>query len=104
MAPNGSSYGVSVLTYTYDAANQLLSETQAMTGAGAARTVSYTYDVDGNRGSLTYPSGSEISYSYTARNQLGGITADAPPPIASYGCDLAGNRTSKTLENGMSTS
>jgi RHS repeat-associated protein len=98
------SNGVSVLTYTYDVANQLLSETQAITGAGAARTVSYTYDVDGNRASLTNPSGSVITYSYTARNQLGGITADAPPPIASYGYDLAGNRTSKTLENGTGTS
>ncbi len=94
---------VSSCAYAYDDANQLLSETQTPAALATAFTVAYTYDSDGNRASLTYPSGTVVEYTYTNRNQIAQITADGPPPLATYGYDLAGNRTAKALENGSST-
>ncbi len=93
----------STLSYSYDSANQLASETQAVFGQ-AACTVGYTYNEDGDRASLSYPGGSAIGYTYTSRNELSSVTADGPPPLASYAYDLAGRRASKSLENGTTTS
>ena len=69
----------------------------------AARTVGYGYDSDGNRRLVSYPGGTVITNTFTARNQLATITANGPPPLASYAYDAAGRRVSKTLENGTST-
>lgn len=91
------------LTYTYDAANQMLSETYTFPAGPyvpTPKTVAYTYDADGNRATLTYPDGFLVDYTYTARNQLAAMTADGPPPLAAFTYDAAGNRLSKTLENG----
>lgn len=90
----------STLTYTYDAANELTSETQNIAGAAAPGVVTYTYDADGNRAGLTYPDGHVINYAYTARNQVGTINVDGASPLVSYGYDLNGNVSSKSLENG----
>ena len=92
---------VATSTYTYDAANQLLSESITISGLSGAKTVSYTYDVDGSRASLTDPSGSVTTYTYTARNAVASIVADGPPPLATFTHDLAGNRLGKNLENGV---
>jgi RHS repeat-associated protein len=94
---------VSALSYTYDDADQMLTETQQILSDGGPKTIAYTYDLDGNRATLGYPSGGTLSYSYTARNQVAAITADNPPPIVSYTYDAAGNRIGKNLENGTST-
>lgn len=91
--------GVSNLAFTYDHANQLLSETQTILASGmGAKTVAYTYDADGNRASLTSPDGSVTGYTYTARNQVRDITDGAPPPLARFTYDLAGRRLTKNLE------
>jgi RHS repeat-associated protein len=97
------SSSVSTLTYTHDNANRLLSETQDMAGfAGGPKTVSYTYNADGQRASLTYPDGTVVSYTYTARDQMQTISVNGAPPLTTYQYDLAGNRTGKTLENNTS--
>jgi RHS repeat-associated protein len=95
----------SALTFTYDAAGQLLSETQDLNAPVnlAPLTVSYTYDVDGNRSGMTYPGGSAVSYTYSERNQLSAVTAGSPPPLVIYTYDAGGLRTGKTLENGTNT-
>ncbi len=95
----------SALSYRYNAAGELASETQEIRAPQAqpARTVGYRYDADGNRAALVYPDGSETTYGYTARNQLATVSAEGPPPLATYSYDLAGNRGRKTLENGTST-
>lgn len=91
----------SALTYTYDNANQLRSETQDVTGGPGVKTVTYAYDLDGNRVTLGYPdNASTVTYTYTARNQLKEVIADGPPPLATYTYDLAGNPTVKALEDG----
>jgi RHS repeat-associated protein len=92
------------LTYSYDAANQLLAESYAFGGAIGTKTVGYSYDADGNRLTLTYPDGSQVAYAYTGRNQVASISAGGPPPLATFTYDIAGNRLTKALENGVTAS
>lgn len=101
-----ASNGSVALAYTYDAANQLLTETSnlsALVSGLTAQTLTYTYTADGQRANVTYPSGSVVAYGYTSRRQLESVTADGPPALATYTYDLAGRRTGKVLENGVST-
>ena len=53
-------------------------------GLTGAKTVTYTYDADGNRASLTDPNGRMIAYSYTARGQVASILAEGPPPLVTF--------------------
>lgn len=69
------------------------------------RIVTYTYDVDGNRLTTQYPSGTAFNYTYTNRNQAASIKPglSGGTAIASYVYDASGNITSRTLDNGTST-
>jgi RHS repeat-associated protein len=42
-------------------------------GGNVHRTVTYTYDADGNRETVQYPGGDSFTYAYTKRNQLENI-------------------------------
>lgn len=94
--------GVSTISYEYDAANRLKSETQQIAAAGGSHAFTYDYNDDGKRIKVTHPSGGQVTYDYTWRNQVSTITADDPPPMATYTYDKAGNRIGKTLENNTS--
>ncbi len=96
-----SNNGVSSITYQYNAANELLSELTQVAG-GQPRAVAYTYTVDGNRASVTYPDGSVVSYGYTGRNQISGIN-DGGTQLVGYSYNLNGDRIQKALNNGTST-
>ncbi len=48
------------LSYTYTDANELQSETYQFGGAVGNKVVSYEYDADGNRTTLTYPDGTIV--------------------------------------------
>lgn len=92
--------GVSALTYTYNDANEMTSEWQAIEGTGGARQVKYQYNADGLRSAMIYPSlNTALGYQYTARNQVSSITANGGP-LVHYMYDLAGNRINKKLING----
>ena len=95
--------GVSALSYAYNDANQLTSETQNIAGAAGPAVVGYSYNADGTRASLTYPDGHVVSYAYTSRNQLSTINVDGAAPLVAYGYDADGKPATKTLENGTST-
>lgn len=96
-----SNNSVSAISYTYNAANEMLTETTVV--GGQSRTLTYAYTIDGNRASVTYPGGNVVTYDYTNRNQVAAIYEDGGAPLATYGYDLNGSRISKTLENGTST-
>jgi RHS repeat-associated protein len=96
----GSYYCTVNLLYYDD--NKLKSEeewTDAF-GDNVHRTVTYTYDADGNRQTVQYPSGTSFTYGYTARNQLDTIKSTGQPnAIVDYDYDLSGNVTRRTLDN-----
>lgn len=92
--------GASSLSYSFDAAGQMLSETQQIVNGGGPKVVTYSYDLDGDRVTLEYPSGGTMTYVHTPRRQISSITAGSAAPMAAYTYDLAGHRTTKTLENG----
>jgi RHS repeat-associated protein len=99
--------GVSRLSYGFDSAGRLSSETQdlyAVVTGGVSdpepRKVNYSYTADGKRDSLTYPDGSFLKYVYNTRGQLQDILGDGvPPPIVSYEYDVSGNATRMPREN-----
>ena len=103
--------GVSRLTYRFDAAGRLETETQDLsavvtggTSNPAPRTIRYAYTADGRKDALTYPDGSLVKYNYDALGQLTDISGDEiPPPIASYRYDSAGNATRMPRENQTQT-
>lgn len=69
------------------------------------RTVTYTYDVDGNRLTVQYPSGQAFNYTYTNRNQVASIKPglSGGTAVVSYTFDASGNITNRALDNGTST-
>lgn len=94
-----ASSSVSSSTFAYDAANQLLSETVGYSGLAGNYTTAYAYDMDGNRQSVTYPGGTVVERTFTARNQVRTVSADGPPPLATYTYDLSGLPLSLVREN-----
>ena len=67
------------------------------------RTVTYTYDADGNRQTIAYPSGTLFNYNYTQRNQVASIADASQHHIVDYAFDPSGNITNRALDNGTST-
>jgi RHS repeat-associated protein len=96
---------VSALSYAYNGANELLSETQNVGGGGGPKTVSYAYNQDGWRSAMTYPAGTVLSYNYTGRNLLRtiGENTGLSPTVVTYTYDLTDDRAGKALQNGTST-
>ena len=65
-------------------------------------TLSYSYDLDGNRTGVQYPSGSQLGLGYNGRNLPASIVVDGTS-MATFRYDGNGKRVSRTLENGIST-
>ena len=80
-------------------------ETTPNVGDNIHRTVTYTYDPDGNRLTIQYPSGTAFNYAYTNRNQVSAIQPglSGGTGIVSYTFDPSGNITNRALDNGTST-
>ena len=93
------------ITRAYYNDGLLHSETESilLTG-GHSKTVTYTYDADGNRSSTTYPTPESYAfgYAYTARNQLQSVNG-----WATYNYDengYTGDLTSRVLTATQNTS
>jgi RHS repeat-associated protein len=88
------------ISRTYYNDNLLRAETETITG-GSAKTVTYTYDGDGNRASTQYPSPDNylFNYTYTGRNQFAGVTN-----FATYVYDVNGNLITRSPANSTSSS
>ena len=91
--------GAVALTFTYNPANQILSETTQLTGQ-PARTVGYAYDAGGRLAATTYPEGNVVTQTYTPRGQIADIALDGGS-VASYQYNPVGATTAKSLENGL---
>ena len=92
------------VTRAYYDDNLLQYETeQILVSGGRSKTVTYTYDADGNRASTQYPAGlfpdAPFNYTYTNRNQLKSVVG-----WASYVYNARGNLTTRTLNANNTTS
>ena len=87
--------------YTYDAAGQLLDLVNENSQGSVQSRFTYTYDVNGNRTSMTSLDGT-TTYEYDAAGQLIAVTFPDNRQI-SYTYDKAGNRVTVT-DDGISTS
>jgi RHS repeat-associated protein len=63
------------------------------TSGGVSRTISYSYDLLGNKTSMTTPSGKTISYRYDVLNRLSTVT-HPDNAVTTFGYDKVGNRQS----------
>ncbi len=59
----GMSDGSGETAWSYDAMGRILEETKTI--AGIAKTITYTYNLDGSLASLTYPDGHVVNYTYS---------------------------------------
>lgn len=84
--------------------NLLRTETTTATG-DVPRTVSYTYDADGNRKTIGYPNNSyAFTYQFTGRNQLNAIVDNGNgATVADFDYDGNGSLTGRTLDNNTSS-
>jgi RHS repeat-associated protein len=95
------SYNGSSIQTTYDAMNRP-SQVIEKLPSGFSATISYTYDLDGNKTSMTTPWGS-FSYAYDADNRETSVTNPQGKKIA-FTYDADGHRIGLAYPNGISTS
>jgi RHS repeat-associated protein len=88
------------LSYGYDAAGRLTSETQAI-ASGPVIVVGADYDADGRRTLRTATGEANQSFGYDARGQL--ISISQPGLTFGFGYDLSGARTQRTSPNGTAS-
>jgi RHS repeat-associated protein len=99
---NASNVTIADISRAYWNDNLPRSETETITG-GVARQVSYTYDADGNRGTLSVP-GYSFTYDYTNRNQVRTITDNGSNITSSFWYDKNGNVVQRNPGNGTTSS
>jgi RHS repeat-associated protein len=68
---------VELSVMSFDALDRLESSTRFDRGDAVGKRIAYTYDVQGNRLSVTDPDGFSTFYSYDARNRLATVTTQA---------------------------
>ena len=92
-----SSAIVTGINFTYNDNGMLKSQEEWTTlyGDNVHRTVSYTYDEDSNRQTVTYPGGLTYTSAYTNRNQLASLTGNSN--VVSYTYDPNGNMLTLSL-------
>ena len=86
------------MTFTYDAVNRLASTTDSR----LTKPILLTYDLSGNRLTMTDQLGSVTRYTYTTRGQLASITNPKGDSI-SLTYDTLGRRASIARSNGVTT-
>jgi RHS repeat-associated protein len=93
------------INFTYDKNSRLLSQeewTSLLSDNNTHRTVSYTYDVDGNRATSALTNTVGRVYDYTARNQIKTISAGGTTEVA-YTYDANGNVLTRDPQNNTSS-
>ena len=102
-SPNTVTDPRGITRYTYDSRGNLARTLQPNpNNAGAGGQVAnYTYDLIGNRSSMTTSAGT-INYDYDAANQLTEVTGPNNA-VTTFAYDNIGLRTQKALPNGITT-
>ncbi len=87
--------GAAVLTRAYEPTRDAVS---SYTNA-AGDQISYTYDANGNLGTLTYPGGRTVTYGYDSNDRLVKVT-DWAGRVTHFGYDLSGRQVWLQRPNG----
>lgn len=97
--------GDSIVQFTYDSLSRVLTEKQGPNPFGSsAKTVSFTWDAEGNRTRLDYPSGFVANEARDALGRLSSVTDGSSAAIASFALHGAGLRAKETtFGNGTRT-
>ena len=93
----------SSLAMTYDGANRLLSIATTGSPSQPDVTVTYSYDANGNRLTMTDNAGGSVSYVPDALNRVASLTNDVALQTITFGYDALSRRTSITRPNGVDT-
>ena len=93
---------LSKVSCDYDELGRLEQETQELATAGTANTVSFDYDLVGNRTDMDYPGGTSLTIECDDVYRVTQVTDDAAPgdPVAAYTYNNAGEVTRLDLKNG----
>ena len=83
------------ISYSYNAANQTTGTVEE------GLTVGYQYDNAQRISQVSYPSGAQANYSYTALSKLSSIIDEGSNTISSFTYDNAGRVTKKAFANGL---
>ena len=91
------------VTFTYDPAGRILSETLATGSAGVSPAVtSYAYDVAAGKRTMTYPSGMRVVEQLNARDLIASILQNGEE-VVTMKYNVAGQKTAQTYANGITT-
>jgi RHS repeat-associated protein len=93
-----ASTSVDTLTWTYDSASRLLSETSLSNDS----MVGYAWDAAGNRTQLALNATPLFTYGYDAANRPTSVVRVSSGATYGFGYDPASRRTSQTYPNGVS--
>ncbi|MCG3135660.1 MAG: hypothetical protein HMLKMBBP_03385 [Planctomycetes bacterium] len=95
----------SIVQYTYDSLSRVLTEVQGSNPLGSTgKTVTYTYDDDGNRTKIDYPSGFDANETRDALGRLTEVKDASNASIAAFDLYGAGLRRKKTSFGNGNTS
>jgi RHS repeat-associated protein len=89
--------GATTLSYVFDALGRETSETQAY------GSVTYLYDLANRRTRLTWQDGTYLAYDYDNADEMSDIKENGSTVLASFTYDDLGERKTRTLANGTST-
>jgi RHS repeat-associated protein len=73
---------VGTVNYTYDERGDITKEVRTLTGITGNLTTSYTYDAAQREATITYPSGTLVTYTHDAMGEVTKVTAKPPSGTA----------------------
>lgn len=90
------------VTFTYDKAGRLLSETLSPSGGVGGGSTYYSYDVAAGKRTLTYPSGMKVVEQLNARDLITSILQNGEE-VVTMAYNVAGQKTQQVYANGITT-
>ncbi len=85
--------GSGTTIYSYDSLNRLASVTN-----GAGQSLGYSYDLDGNLTTITYPNGKQVTRTFNAANELAAVK-DWLNNVTSFGYNANGELVTESFPN-----
>ena len=90
------------VTFTYDKAGRLLSETLSPSGGVGGGSTYYSYDIAAGKRTITYPSGMKVEEHLNARDLITSILQNGDE-VVTMDYNAAGQKTTQGYANGITT-